>query len=81
MKNKTVEIDDDNYDIIQAAKNILGVDEAEAVNFMIEIGLVNILTYPCGKEITDQKLKEIRKLLSTGKNLELVNRINSVWGY
>ena len=77
MGLKSVKIDSDNYGIIQVTKDILGVSEEQAVNTIMEIGLFNILNYPCGN--TSQAHRKIDDILSSGKFPELVKEIKHVW--
>ncbi len=78
MKNiKSVNVDEDNYNIIQITKETLEVPEEQAVNVLVEIGLFNILNYPTGN--TSQKHRKIDKILSQGKYPKLVERLKNVW--
>ena len=74
---KSVDVDIDNYNIIQMTKDILGVDEKQAGNVILEIGLFNILHYPCAAP--PQRYREVDQILSGGKYPELVKKIKCVW--
>lgn len=77
MAEQTVEVNQDDYVVIQIAKEVLGISEQEAVTTIMEIGLFNILNYPCGR--TSQKHREIDKILSEGNYPELVKRLKAVF--
>jgi hypothetical protein len=77
MAERLVEVNQDDYVIVQITKEVLEVSEEEAVTTIMEIGLFNILNYPCGN--TSQKHREIDKILSEGKYPELVRRLKEVF--
>ncbi len=77
MADQTVNVNEDDYVVIQIAKEVLGISEQEAVTTIMEIGLFNILNYPNGN--TSQKHREIDRVLSEGKYPELVTRLKAVF--
>lgn len=77
MAEQTVEVNQDDHVVIQIAKEVLGISEAEAVSTIMEIGLFNILNYPCGR--TSQAHRKIDQILSEGNYPELVRRLKEVF--
>lgn len=77
MAENTIKVNEDDYVVVQIAKEVLEVSEEEAVTTLMEIGLFNILNYPCGN--TSQKHREIDAILSEGKYPELVKRLKEVF--
>lgn len=72
MNTNIISVHIDDYNLIQVAKNTLGVSENSAAAAIIEIGLFNILNFPTGNEKMD-------KILSNGKFPLLVSELKKVW--
>lgn len=74
---KSVIVNEDDYSLIQVTKETLGITEDKAVTFLIEIGLFNIIHYPCGNAL--QSYRKIDEILSDDKYSELLIKIKSTW--
>ena len=66
-------IDSDNLGLVRMTMDVCNATESEAVNILIEIGLINILTYPANTVRVNNAIERVRNFR------EWVARIKSVW--
>ncbi len=67
-----VQVNEDDFNIIQLVKTELNMEESKAVAFILEVGLINMITSPCGNPTID-------KLLKQEKYKDLVAKLKAVW--
>lgn len=72
MNTNIIDVNIDDYNIVQLAKKVLGVEEKAAAAAILEIGIFNILNYPTGHQ-------KIDNILSGGKFPELITEIKKVY--
>lgn len=66
---KSIKVNPDDFYIIQAAVTTLGCTEMQAVAWLMEIGVLKIISYPTGEPKIDEILKDEKwqKLIDTLK--------------
>ena len=72
METKQIQVNIDDYNIIQTIKRILDIEEKVAATYLMEIGLYNIINYPTGN-------LKIDGMLMSGKFPLLVAELKKTW--
>jgi hypothetical protein len=74
-----IEVSQDDYSIIQAAKLHLKMEEKQAVSTVLEIGLINLIINALPEEMKLVKQAEMKRFLAKQEVKKLSKALSTVW--
>ena len=78
---KQLQVNEDDYNVVQAIVDATGVSEAEAVSILLEIGLVRFLIEDSTPEKRLSKENQIDHFINSPKGQQIVDRLKAIWSF